>query len=61
MAKNVLQTMDDYYAEALRGARSNEQAFEAAAEKFTRVHGVECPMTYSGFRTQMYRKKKTRR
>lgn len=61
MAKNVLQTMDDYFSEALKSARSNEQAFETAAEKFARVHGVECPMTYPAYRTKMYRKKKTRR
>ena len=58
MPKNILNVMDDYFAEALRGARSNEQAYERAIDKFIRVHGVECPMTYAGYRNRMYRDRK---
>jgi hypothetical protein len=58
MAKQIFNVMDDYFGEALKQSPSYEQAYERAIDKFMRVHGVECPLTYGGYRRRVYRDKK---
>lgn len=60
MAKSVIELFEDYYAKELRTARSNEEAFIRAVDKFEQEKEISAPPSYDAFRMRRYRKKKTR-
>jgi len=60
MAK-IFNVIDGYFGEALKNSPSYEQAYERAIDKFIRVHGVECPMSYSSYRNKMWRERRKKK